>query len=113
MKIKIEVDSFKVSLVDDTGLYHQLLLSFDFDNIKTILKLEMGQEDPVSFILRRLGIYTLPYLDGVLSLNLEAYSYNFESGAREPLVEPWEMKMRLRKALPSNFVTEGQISLGK
>ena len=113
MKIKIEVDSFKVSLVDDTGLYHQLLLSFDFDNIKTILKLEMGQEDPVSFILRRLGIYTLPYLDGVLSLNLEAYSYNFESGAREPLVEPWEMRMRLRKALPSNFATEGQISLGK
>jgi len=103
----------KAALIDDTGLYNQQLLCFNLESINSIIKIENGVEDAESYILRRLGIYEFPYMDGKFTLNLCANYYNYESGSEEPLLEDWNLRADVRKAIPNSFDKEGVISIGK
>lgn len=74
--------------------------------------MENGKESAESYILRRLGIYEYPYLKGDFNMDLIAYCYNFESGSKEPLIEPWTLNATIKKALPNSFANEGIITIG-
>lgn len=50
---------------------------------------ENGADDPANFILKKMGISNIPYMDLKAGLHLEASYYNIDAGCYEPLVEPW------------------------
>lgn len=112
VRISVTLDSIRLALVDDTGLYHQQLISLSLDTISATLQMENGTEDAKSFILRRMGIYEFPFMKGDFKLNAVAKYYNYESGADEPLIESWGLKASIKKVLPNGFDKEGMISIG-
>ena len=113
LKVVISVDNIRAALVDDTGLHHQPLLNFEIDSIEATLKMETGAESAKSYILRRLGIYEFPFMEGKFSLNVVANYYNYEAAVYEPLIETWDLKAKIRKTLPNGFDKEGIITVSK
>ena len=110
-KILVFVEKIQMSLIDDIGLYHQPLVTLDIDSLRSSIQIEDGKESAASFMLRKLGYYEDPYIKGDLVLDLKAYNFNFESGVSEPFIEPWSLKLNIKKVFRYGFDLEGIYTL--
>ena len=99
IKFTLTADGLSCSFIDDTGLHHQSLINVDFSSLKATLNLENGKESAKSYILRKMGIYEYPTIQGNLSVKLKSTFHNYESGSDEPLIESWCLHASIKESL--------------
>ena len=89
MNVRLQTDSFRFCLNDDTGLTEYPLLNLNVNRVELSMQQENGADDPANFILKKMGISDIPYMTVDAGLHLESFYYNMEAGSYEPLIEPW------------------------
>ena len=86
-----------VSLMDDTGFNEYPLVNICISNVLLKLEKEDGLDDPVSFLLKKMGISKYPVLKLKASLQLDSNVFNLESSAYEPLIEPYDLNAFIKQ----------------
>lgn len=89
MRVKLKSDAFNFSLMDDTGQVEYPLLNLNVNKIEMLMSWENGPDDPANYILKKMGISKIPFMDLKAGMHLESSYYNIDAGCYEPLVEPW------------------------
>lgn len=69
---------------------------------------ENGADDPANFILKKMGISKIPFMDLKAGLNLESSYFNNDVGCYEPLIEPWILNVQM---LQKTALTSQEIEL--
>lgn len=105
MNIKLKCDTFRCSLMDDTGVQEYPVIFINLKNLTLDFHKHEQVDDAAMFILKVIPlIYSLIQKIGVIkkkkddneafmntkaSLNLEVFYFNMNVQQYEPLLEPW------------------------
>jgi hypothetical protein len=99
MNIKFCCDTFRLSLMDDTGLQEFPVIFMNVRNIKLDRKTYEDVDDAADFILKKMGILKKkndeeePFLNMKASLCLEIQYFNMSVQQYEPFLEPWILEL--------------------
>lgn len=105
-----KITYLNLSLMDDTGFNEYPLLNLCISNVLAKIEQEEGQDDAVSFILKKMGISKYPVLKLDASLNLDSNVFNLETAAYEPLIEPYDLSASIKQKSKSSLMEINLIS---
>ena len=97
MNAKISLSMLSISLMDDTDKNEYPILNININNSVVKFSKEEGQDNAITFILKKMGIYKYPVLKAEAWLNLSSSYFNMENGYYEPLIEPWSLSATARQ----------------